>query len=248
MPDAKTLNPSKKEWFGSLVPKHSAKLIMQGMEDNSLPLLPDKDGKIEIKPVYNANTGFVLNAKDLVPAQIARQNAGYESNIVATKSSVDRAGTRIKKGEKGLFFNFKNAAGEFGHSQYFFAEQLENPERLAESTRIRQPQNLVGETMRIDSAENYLPLYIAACKSGASLVVTPDVVEQFKQNLSTVCKNELAKTNAEKTPGVPSLNDVLFNADVKANDIIKSVEKEKGLVHQNKKNERKVTRNESMAY
>ena len=70
MSDAITLNPSKNDWFGSLVPRHTAKLISQGIEDNSLLLLPDKDGKIEIKPIYNANNGWILNAKDLVPGLI----------------------------------------------------------------------------------------------------------------------------------------------------------------------------------
>ena len=102
MSDAITLNPSKNDWFGSLVPRHTAKLISQGIEDNSLPLLPDKDGKIEIKPIYNANNGWILNAKDLVPAQITRQKAGYESNIVATKTSIDKAGTRVSPERRGF--------------------------------------------------------------------------------------------------------------------------------------------------
>lgn len=248
MSDAITLNPSKNDWFGSLVPRHTAKLISQGIEDNFLPLLPNKDGKIEIKPIYNANNGWILNAKDLVPAQITRQKSGYESNIVATKNSIDKAGTRVKSGEKGLFYNFKDKEGEFRHSQYFFAEQLEHPDRLVESAKIRQPNKLKNETLKIDSAENYLPMYIAACKSGASLEVSPEVAEQFKQNISAVCKNELAKTPEEKIQDVPSLNELLYNADVKANEIVKSVEKEKGLALQQKKDERKIDRSESMTY
>ncbi len=247
MSDAISLNPSKNDWFGSLVPKHTAKLITQGIEDNSLPLLPDKDGKIEVRPVYNANNGWLLNAKDLVPAQITRQKAGYESNIVATKNSIDKAGTRVKSGEKGLFYNFKNKDGEFRHSQYFFAEQLEHPDRLVESAKIRQPDRLKNETLKIDSAENYLPMYIAACKSGASLEVSPEVAEQFKQSISAVCRNELAKVG-EKAQGVQSLNEFLYNADVKANEIVKSVEKEKGLAPQQKKDGRKIDRGESMTY
>ncbi len=248
MSDAISLNPSKNEWFGSIVPRHTAKLINQGIEDNSLPLLPGKDGKIEITPIYNANNGWVLNAKDLVPAQITRQKAGYESNIVATKNSIDKAGTRVKSGEKGLFYNFKNQEGEFRHSQYFFAEQLEHPDRLVESAKIRQPNKLQKETLKIDSAENYLPMYIAACKSGAGLEVSPEVAERFKKNISAMCKNELAKTPAEKTPGLPSLNEFLYNADVKANEIVKSIEKEKGLAPRHKKDERRIDRSESMTY
>ncbi len=247
MSDAITLNPSKKECFGSLVPKHTAKLITQGIEDNSLPLLPNKDGKIEVQPIYNANNGWVLNAKDLVPAQITRSKDGYQSNLVATKTSIEKAGTRVKADERGLFYNFKNKEGKFCHSQYFFAEQLEQPDRIVERAKIRQPNNLQNETLKIDSAENYLPMYIAACKSGASLEVSPEVAEQFKQNISAVCKNELAK-NVEKTQGMPSLSEFLYNADVKANEIVKSVEKEKGLAPQQKKDERKINRSESMTY
>lgn len=63
-----------------------------------------------------------------------------------------------------------------------------------------------------------------------------------------MCKNELAKTPEEKTPGLPSLNEFLYNADVKANEIVKSVEKENGLAPQQKKDERKIDRSESMTY
>ena len=97
-----------------------------------------------------------------------------------------------------------------------------------------------------EGTENWLLMYIAACKSGASVEVSPEVAEQFKQNISAVCKNELAKTPEEKIQGVPSLNELLYNADVKANEIVKSVEKEKGLALQQKKDERKIDRSESM--
>lgn len=242
MSDAITLNPSKNDWFGSLVPRHTAKLISQGIEDNSLLLLPDKDGKIEIKPIYNANNGWILNAKDLVPAQITRQKAGYESNIVATKTSIDKAGTRVKSGEKGLFYNFKDKEGEFRHSQYFFAEQLEHPDRIVENAKIRQPNKLQNETLKIDSAENYLPMYIAACKSGASVAVSPEVAEQFKQNISAVCKNELAKTPEEKIQGVPSLNELFFTTLMsRRTRLLSQLKRKRGLLSSRKKTSGKST-------
>ena len=63
-----------------------------------------------------------------------------------------------------------------------------------------------------------------------------------------MCKNELAKKKKKKIQGVPSLHELLYNADVKANEIVKSVEKEKGLALQQKKDDRKIDRSESMTY
>ena len=57
--DAKNLNPSKKEWIGLYVPKHNAGLILKGIENNSLPLLPKENGLVDVMPIFNANTGYI---------------------------------------------------------------------------------------------------------------------------------------------------------------------------------------------
>lgn len=230
------LNPSqKKEWFGNYVPKHTAKLIKDSFEKNESPLLPNKDGIIEPNQIINANNGWVLNAKDLIPAQITKQNASFESYVVGTRNSLTNAGVDVKENEKGLYFNFKNDKGEYHSSLFYFPEQTSNPKKLVELAQSKEKslngiqKNLKDITLNVDSANDYLAKYMVANKSGAKIKVSPEVVNQFKENMLEICNNELKRTTAEKNPVIPKLNDVLFNADKKANELIKNINKERGI-------------------
>ncbi|MDE5898993.1 MAG: hypothetical protein K2H09_07010 [Treponemataceae bacterium] len=249
MEDTKNLNASRKDWNGNFVPKHTAKLIRDGIENGTAPFLP-RDGQISAQLVYNANTGYILNAKDLIPVQLERAAKGYESNAVGTKNTMDSAKTAIKPGEKGVWYNFKGKDGEFHHAAYFFAEQTEHPGRFAEfaQQKLRQPQNLAGETIKIESSEagEYLASYIAACKSGARLEVSPEIAQQFRQNMIAVCDNELKRTNAEKNPSIPKLNDVLFSADKMAGELVKSIERKAGISHGQKQQKNEYRRENSI--
>ena len=70
---------------------------------------------------------------------------------------------------------------------------------------------------------------IAACKSGAKVEVSPEIAEQFKTNILVVANNELARTEAERNPDIPRISNLLFDADKKAHEIVKSREKELGI-------------------
>lgn len=227
MYDSQNLKVSADDWNGVFVPKHTAKLINKTFENGTSPFIP-VDGKLNPPFVYNVNTGFAPDAKDLVPLQLTKIEKGYASDAFGTYSSMGKAGTRIKTGEKGLFFNFVGKDGELHHSAYFFAEQTEQPERFSElaSKNLRQKQNLKNQTIKIESpdVEDFLSAYVAASKSGAKIEVSKEVAEQFKKNLLEITSNELAKTEAEKNPKIPKLNDILFNADKKAKEIVNSLE------------------------
>lgn len=249
MADTQDLNVSKKDWNGAYVPKHTAKLIKAGIENETAPFLPKpqdivRNGetsltfKMSPELIYNANTGFALDAKDMIPVQLEKAAKGYESNVVGTKKSMDNAKTSIKAGENGVWYNFKGKDGEFHHSAYFFPEQAEQPERLQEFAQdnLKQKQNLTNDTIKIESPEvtDYLGAYVAACKSGAKIEVSPEIAEQFKANILAVAENELKRTNAEKNPAIPKMSDLLSNADKKANEIVKSREKELGIGQEQK--------------
>lgn len=247
MADTQNLSVSKKDWNGNFVPKHTAKLIKSGIENGNAPFIPAdfqrKDdvtfsGQISPKLIFNANTGYALDTKDLIPAQLEKAARGYESNAVGTYLTMQNASTSIKQDEKGIWYNFKGKDGEYHHSAYYFAEQTEHPEKFSEFAQknFKQPQRLSNETIKIDSPEvtDYLGAYVAASKSGAKVEVSPEVAEKFKQNILAVCDNELKRTNAERNPSIPKLNDLLFNADKKANELVKSIEKERGLAPEQK--------------
>ena len=247
MTDAQNVSVSRKDWNGIYVPKHTAKLVKAGIENASAPFLP-KNGHVSPMLIVNANTGYALEAKDLIPVSLERAAKGYESAAVGTFNTAAKAHTRIKEGEQGVWYNFKGADGEFHHAAYFFAEQTLQPERFSQFAQqnTRQQQRLTGAVISVTSPEpaDYLAAYVAACKSGAQVEVSPKAAELFKQNMLDICNNELVRTNAEKNPRIPKLNDVLFAADKKANELVKSLEKERGIAQpqQQKKNERRIDR------
>lgn len=256
MADTQNLSVSKNDWNGAYVPKHTAKLIKAGIENGTAPFIP-QNGQIDSTLIYNANTGFALSAKDMIPVILVKAEKGYESNVVGTKKSFDNAGTQIKADEKGVFYNFKGDDGEFHHSAYFFPEQSAEPGKLNEFAQknFKNLQNLKGETIKISSpaVTEYLGAYIAACKSGAKVEVSPEIAEKFKANIIAVSENELKRTNAEKNPEIPKLSDLLLNIDKKATEIIKNREKELGIAQkpaqqQEKKHERKQERSQEMCF
>ena len=64
---------SKNEFNGYWIPKHNAKVMKEGIDKNTAPFLPNKDGTIKAVPIYNASTGYVLPATRLIPAQIEKE-------------------------------------------------------------------------------------------------------------------------------------------------------------------------------
>ena len=256
MSDTQNLQVSKNDWNGSYVPKHTAKLIKAGIENGTAPFIPN-NGQIESSLIFNANTGYALDAKDLIPTILTKAEKGYTSNAVGTYGTMGKAQTKIKSDEKGVFYNFKGADGEFHHSAYFFAEQTEQPERFMEfaEKNYRQRQNLSKETIKVASPEvgEYLGSYVAACKSGAKMEVSPEIAEQFKTNILAVAENELKRTNAEKNPAIPKMSDILSAAEKKSTEIIKAREKELGIAPaqtktQEQKKERKIDRSQAMCF
>ena len=233
MADTQDISSVKKsDWNGTYVPKHTANLIKAGIENGTAPFIP-QNGQVLTPLVYNANTGFALEGKDMIPVLLTKAANGYESNSVGTYSTMAKAHTKINEGEKGVWYNFKGKDGEFHHAAYFFGEQTEHPQKFQKFAQknLKQPQNLSNQTIKISSSDmtEYLGAYMAACKSGAKLEVSPEVAEQFKEKIIAVADNELKRTNAEKNPTIPKLTDLLTSAEKKSSEIIKDREKELGI-------------------
>ena len=188
----------------------------------------------------------MLSAKELLPVQLTKQEKGYQGNAVGTYNTMGKAETRVKEGEKGVWYNFKGQDGEFHHAAYFFAEQTEHPERFNDFAQKNSKQQSVlnGTAFTISSVQDYLPMYLAACKSGAKVSVSPEIAGQFKADMLSVCNNELAHS-FNKSPDIPKLNDMLFAADKLANDLIKSTEKQLGIAPQK---QQKIERNMAQTY
>lgn len=215
---------SEKQFNGFYIPSHNAKIIKESIENGTAPFLPDQAGNVNAKPVINGNTGYCLNAKDLIPLQIVGKN---NSNIAVTYKTTQNFGTRVKEGEKGFFYNFKREDNTIGTSQFFFPEQTENPQLVKDAVNEKVVNNKlpqISKTIEIQSAnpEEYLGTYVAACKSGASLRVNPEIAEEFKKNFTAVLDNQLAK-KADRNAEIDTLSNFMFKVDQKANSINKEL-------------------------
>lgn len=222
---------SEKQFNGFYIPDYNAKIIKESIENGTAPFLPDKNGNVNAKPIINGNTGYCLNAKDLIPMQIIKND---NSDIAVTYKTTQNLGTRIKEGERGFFYNFQREDKTVGTSQFFFPEQTKNPELIKE--KIAQKVAKTGikkldKTLEITSSnpEEYLGTYIAACKYEANLKVNPQIAEEFKQKFTVILNNQLTKKE-ERNAEIDTLSKFMFKADQKANSISKELS-EKSEIH-----------------
>lgn len=220
---------SSKEFSGYWIPRHNAKVMKEGIDNNSAPFLPDERGNIRAEPIYNMATGYCLPGGRLIPAQFAKQKNNFNSNVVSTRTTITSLDNSIKEGEKGLFYNFKDEQGEIHTSSLFFAEQTQNPDAFLEAAKekIRPRDNLKDYSMVIASGKpvEYLGSYLAACRSGMNLSVSPEIAEQFKQNIMPHLNNDL-KNISEKDKSIESVSNILYNADRRATEICKTLSSE----------------------
>ena len=224
---------SEKQFNGFFIPSHNAKIIKESIENGTAPFLPDQNGNVNAKPIINGNTGYCLNAKDLIPMQVIQNG---NSDIAVTYKTTQNLGTRIKEGEKGFFYNFQREDKTVGTSQFFFPEQTENPELIKEKVEEKVAKTglkKMDKSLEITSSnpEEYLGMYVAACKSGASLKVSPHVAEEFKKNFTEVMNNQLAK-KADRNAEIDTLSGFMFKVDQKSNAVNKELAAEIKHEHQ----------------
>lgn len=226
---------SEKQFNGFTVPLQNAKIIKDAIQNDTAPFLPKENGEVEIIPIYNGNTGFILNTKDLIPLQILNEN---KENIVVTYNTVNNAGTRINKDEKGFFYNFQRDDKTIGTSQFFFPSQTEDPDLLKNKIESKIKTFKLNATLEINTPnpEDYLAKYIAACKSGAKLLVNSEIVEKFKENFTTVLNNQYKRRENKE---LDSLSAFFFKVDLKANSINKELFAEVKRENQKEQNQSK---------
>lgn len=211
------------------VSKQNAKTILAGMENQTAGFCLDKSGKLNPTPIYDANTGYCLNGVSLLCGQIIKNQNGFENNIVGTYTTFNNSNNSklAEKKREGIPVLWTNKDGVLRFKEYYFSEQTEHPERLTElSKNIKKGHDLSKETVAVNTAEDFLPAYIAASKSGLNISVSPEVLNQFNENFKAVCENELKGKNKDLT--IPKFTEYVFQADRKSIDIIKSIATEKG--------------------
>ena len=220
-------NPvSKNEFNGFWIPRHNAKVMKQGFENNKAPFLPDASGNIKVDPIYNSATGYCLPANRLIPVQFAKMENGFNSNFVGTRTTIGSMDNNIKENEKGVFYNFKDEQGEIHVASLFFPEQTQNPEGAITATKdkIQQMDNLKDVSMVIASSDpkEYLGSYIAACRSGMKLSVDPQIAEEFKSKIMPTLENDI-RDPEKRDKNLPTLSNILFEADKRGSEICRTL-------------------------
>ena len=222
---------SKNEFNGFWIPHHKAKVMKQGLEENKAPFLPDATGNIKAEPIYNMATGYCLPANRLIPVQFAKMEKGYNSNVVATRTTITGMENALNENEKGVFYNFKDEQGEIHTSSLFFPEQTQNPAAFVEASKdkIQQMDNLKDVSMVIATSDpkEYLGTYMAACRSGMKLSVDPQIAEEFKAKIMPTLENDILESS-KRDKNLPSLSNLLFEADKRGSEICKTLAAENG--------------------
>ena len=225
-------NPvSKDEFNGFWIPRHNAKVMKRGLEENKAPFLPDKSGNIKAEAIYNTASGYCLPAGRLIPVQFAKMNNGYSSNVVIPRTTITAMEQSIKENEKGVFFNYKDEEGEYHVGSLFFPEQTQDPNGIVNATKdkLQQPVKLNDTALVIASSEpkEYLGSYIAPCRSGMKLSVDPQIAEEFKSKIMPTLNNDIRDPD-KRNKDIPSLSNVLFEAEKRGTEICRTLEAERG--------------------
>lgn len=234
---------SEKDWNGFYIPKHSAKLILDSLKKGNSVLIPDGNSFIPGR-IINGNTGYPLPAKDLIPALITKEDRGFKSEFVVTKTTVNKSGTQITAGEKGLWYNFQDKENNYHHAAYYFPEQTQNPEKVIGNVKKPVFTKEVPGKIEVHKAEEYMPAFIEASKTGSLLVASEEVKASFKNLIENICDNELKRTKAEKDINIPGLNDFLYKSEMQAYDNIRQNNKKIEQEHtqtQTKQNSQKIS-------
>ena len=232
-------NPvSKDEFNGFWIPHHNAKVMKRGLEENKAPFLPDETGNIKAEAIYNAASGYCLPAGRLIPVQFAKMDNGYSSNVVIPRTTITAMEQSIKENEKGVFFNYKDEEGEYHVGSLFFPEQTQDPNGIVNATKdkLQQPVKLNDTSLVIASSEpkEYLGSYIAACRSGMKLSVDPQIAEEFKGKIMPTLNNDIRDPD-KRDKNIPSLSNVLFEAEKRGTEICRTLEAERNPVPEQKK-------------
>lgn len=225
--------------------ERTAKIIKNGLENGTSPLIPDGNGQIKFDPIVNANNGFVLSTRDLLLAQSIKNVQGYESNVVASYGTLNKCGTQTVPGAKSnLYISFRDKlTGDYKSSAYFFPEQTIAPEKVQNylpnvQKEIRKEKNLNFEenlfgarnrfdlsdkTITITSSEpkEYLSAYTVAQKRGAKVSVSPEIFKEFSEKMIDLCNLELKNLqdfHKDRENGMAKsvISSVMFEADKQA--------------------------------
>ena len=239
----------KNDYIKFAVPRFSASLLRDSINKGFFKINPETQTS-PVHTVYNAHTGFPLDAKDIIPASIMLdiRNArienknDWEKPIIFSKSFADKSHTQIKAGEKGLLYNFVNKNNELQTAQYYFAQQTKDPEKIIETANQKIEQNKAEvhfpenkNELVINNKEDYMSTLLLASKfsNDVKIVCSPEIEKEALKEISLVCENQL-RSPALRDKTITPLNEFLYVQDLKAQDAFKEMKNENIISFPNK--------------
>lgn len=206
--------------------RKAAEKVKEGLEKGTSPLLPNANGQIKPERIINSATGFPLGGKSLVDALVAKAENGFKSNVVTTFNIANDAKTGIQKGTHQAFsvaFVDKKT-GVTHDANYFFADQTQDPAKIMDVVNKKGVNllNTPNEVLKVNSVDEYMPAFIAASKTGATVEVSPEIAQGVKEKLISLAETSSKYAN-QREENAPTLSNYLFAADQSANKIFSAI-------------------------
>lgn len=157
------------------------------LEKEKLPFLPDKNGFCDTRAVRNALTGYEFTGINQILAKAYLHEKGLDGQNILTFEQANRCGAGIKKESKAFQLSFQDMdkRDESGRAKlvinhYFAASQVKRPEKLPS---IEQKPSLETKVVSSPSSEpaQYLAVYLACVKTGATFAPSAEIAVAFSQ-------------------------------------------------------------------
>lgn len=157
------------------------------LEKQNLPFLPDKNGFCDTRAVRNALTGYEFTGINQILAKAYLHEKGLDGQNILTFDQANKCGAGIEKNAKAFLLSFQdmdkrdeNGKAKVVINHYFAASQVKRPEKLP---TLEQKAPLTTKAVASPSSEpsQYLAVYLACVKTGAAFTPSAEIAATFSQ-------------------------------------------------------------------
>ena len=160
--------------------------ILDLLEKQNLPFLPDKNGFCDTRPVRNALTGYEFTGINQILAKAYLHEKGLDGHNILTFDQANKCGAGIEKNAKAFSLSFQdmskrdeNGKAKVVINHYFATSQVKRPEKLPSIEQNTQSK----EVLLPSSPEpaQYLAGYLTCVKTGAAFTPSAEIAAKFSQ-------------------------------------------------------------------
>ncbi len=167
----------------------ASRKVLNLLEQDNLPFIPNKDGFCNTKPVMNAVSNNKFTGINMLMAKIHLHEQGRDNDNILTFSQAAKSGTVIKRGEQGFNLSFydKNE-NKLTKARYFAASQTKMPDVLPYQ---RPPAESSKEVFvqKSGNTRDYITNYLRCVDENRGFTASKEAVNEFKQNFAIELKS-----------------------------------------------------------